>query len=158
MGMKWEHLQQVIQVTTAEQLQQCLQVRSEVFVKEQGVPSELEVDELDVSPDAARHFLMLDGEVPIAAARYKMYDAHTAKLQRIAVLPSYRGQGLGKRLVQRMEDDIRSRGIGRVMLDSQTHAAPFYTSAGYSIQSEEPFLDAGMWHVRMTKQLASFPG
>lgn len=145
---------QGIVVTTEEELRQCLSVRKEVFVDEQQVPSDLEIDELDASPAACRHFLIRDGEVPIAAARYKLYDEQTAKLQRIAVRQPYRGSGIGKWIMAMMEDDIRGRGISAIILDSQTHAVKFYEKLGYVTVSEEPFLDAGIWHVRMKKTIS----
>jgi len=145
------NLQRIV-VTSDEQLKQCLDVRMEVFVKEQQVPADLEVDEYDLSWDACRHFLLLDGSKPIAAGRYRMYDENTAKLQRIAVLSSYRGLGLGKQIIDVMEKDIREHGIGAIVLDAQTHAEPFYRKLGYVTVSEEPFLDAGIWHVRMKKE------
>ncbi|SDD41247.1 Predicted N-acyltransferase, GNAT family [Paenibacillus sp. UNCCL117] len=143
-----------IVVSSDEQLKQGLEVRMEVFVKEQQVPEELEIDEFDSSWEACRHFLLLDGSRPVAAARYRKYDESTAKLQRIAVLAEYRGLGLGKRIIEMMEDDIRSRGIASaIILDGQTQAEAFYHKLGYSTVSEEPFLDAGIWHVRMIKTL-----
>jgi len=143
-----------VAVSSDEQLKQCLEVRMEVFVKEQQVPEDLEIDEFDSSWEACRHFLLLDGSKPIAAARYRMYDENTAKLQRIAVLAEYRGMGLGKRIIEMMEADIRSRGEAvSIILDGQTHAEAFYQRLGYRTISEEPFLDAGIWHVRMIKTL-----
>ncbi|MFD0710798.1 GNAT family N-acetyltransferase [Paenibacillus sp. GCM10027626] len=136
-----------------EQLQLCLNVRKEVFVKEQQVPVELELDEFDASWDACRHFLLLDSGKPIAAARYRMYDERIAKLQRIAVLAPYRGKGLGKQIIEQMEKDIRQQQIDAIILDAQIQAEAFYRKLGYLTISEEPFLDAGIWHVRMKKNL-----
>ncbi|WP_328803650.1 GNAT family N-acetyltransferase [Paenibacillus puerhi] len=139
--------------TSKEHLEQCLQVRMEVFVKEQQVPVELEIDEFDASWEACRHFLLLDSDRPVAAARYRMYDENTAKLQRIAVLAAYRGFGLGRRIIEVMENEIRSLGVGFIILDGQTHAESFYRKLGYVTVSDEPFLDAGIWHVRMKKRV-----
>jgi predicted GNAT family N-acyltransferase len=144
---------EAIAVTSDELLKQGLQIRMEVFVKEQQVPAEEELDEFDTSWEACRHYLLLDAGKPVAAARYRMYDEDTAKLQRIAVLASHRGRGLGRTIIEAMEADIRKRGIGAAMLDAQTHAELFYAKLGYITVSEEPFLDAGIWHVRMKKTL-----
>lgn len=144
------HIQEII-VTSDEQLKQCLAVRMEVFVKEQQVPVELEVDEFDSTWDACRHFLLLDGRKPVAAGRYRMYDEHTAKLQRIAVLSSYRGHGLGRQLIELMEKDISEQNFSAIILDAQLSAESFYHKLGYAAVSEETFLDAGILHVRMKK-------
>ncbi|CAG7642970.1 GNAT family N-acetyltransferase [Paenibacillus allorhizosphaerae] len=145
---------EIIKVKTDEQLQEGLSVRIAVFVEEQNVPRDLEMDEFDASPQACRHFVVRNdlGET-IAAARWRMYDGLTAKLQRIAVLKSYRGKGIGRIIIDAMEADIREGGVPAVILDAQTQAEAFYRKLGYETISSEPFLDAGIWHVRMRKQL-----
>jgi predicted GNAT family N-acyltransferase len=84
-----------IPITTNELLQQAFDIRVEVFVKEQGVPRELEMDEYDESPEACRHFIVLKDEQPIATGRWKEYETGVAKMQRIAVLKPFRGLGVG---------------------------------------------------------------
>ena len=138
-------------VTSDEQLEQCLAVRMEVFVKEQQVPRDLEVDELDASWEACKHFLLLDDSKPVAAGRYRLYDEQTAKLQRIAVLSTYRGHGLGRQLIELMEKEISEHNISAIILDAQLSAETFYRKLGYVTESEETFLDAGILHVRMKK-------
>ncbi|MBP1155020.1 MULTISPECIES: GNAT family N-acetyltransferase [unclassified Paenibacillus] len=143
----------IILVHTEEQLKGCFSVRINVFVEEQQVPPDLEMDEFDDSWMACRHFLATEGSKPVGAARWRMYDGQTAKLQRIAVLASYRGRGIGRELIQAMEADIRAQGVPAVILDAQTQAESFYRKLGYETISPEPFIDAGIWHVRMRKKL-----
>ncbi|UUZ94227.1 GNAT family N-acetyltransferase [Paenibacillus sp. P25] len=145
---------EVVQVKTEKQLKECFAVRIKVFVEEQQVPTDLEMDEYDASPESCRHFLIQNEEgEAVAAARWRMYDDRTAKLQRIAVLAPYRGHGLGRLIIQAMEEDIKAQGVPAVILDGQVQAEPFYRKLGYEVISEEPFLDAGIWHVRMRKAL-----
>lgn len=141
-------------VTTPEQLEQGLSVRKEVFVQEQGVSVELEVDEYDAAPDRCVHFLMrnANGEA-IGASRMKRFDAESAKLQRIAILRPWRGKGLGRALVEEMEQRAMLDGFKYAVLDAQVQAVPFYAKQGYEVISEEPFYDAGIEHVRMRKRL-----
>ncbi|MDO3677238.1 GNAT family N-acetyltransferase [Paenibacillus ehimensis] len=143
----------IMPVHTEEQLRSCFAVRIRVFVEEQGVAPEEEMDDYDASPSAARHFLIMNGNEPAAAARWIMYDGKTAKLQRIAVMKPYRGQGIGRQIIQAMEEDVRAQGVPAVILDAQTQAEAFYEKLGYRTISDEPFLDAGIWHVRMRKEL-----
>lgn len=144
---------ELIRVKTEQDLQQCFQIRQEVFVREQGVAEDLEWDELDKHPEASHHMLlMLDG-LAIGTARWYAYDDETAKLQRVAVLKPLRGIGAGQRLIMAMEDDAREAGYAYAMLDSQCQAEAFYKKLGYRVISEEPFLDAGILHVRMKKKL-----
>ncbi len=143
----------IMAVHTEEQLRSCFAVRIRVFVEEQGVSPEEEMDDYDASPSAARHFLIMHGNEPAAAARWIMYDGKTAKLQRIAVMKPYRGYGIGRQIIQAMEEDVRAQGVPAIILDAQTHAEAFYEKLGYRTVSEEPFLDAGIRHVRMRKEL-----
>lgn len=144
---------EIIPVTAREQLEDCFSIRIKVFVEEQKVPRDLEMDEYDVSPDACRHILLKDGDKPAATGRWKVYEEGTAKLQRIAVLKEYRSSGIGKILVLALEDDARKAGMDTVILDGQCTAEGFYKRLGYTTVPGEPFLDAGILHVRMTKKL-----
>ncbi|WP_217557791.1 GNAT family N-acetyltransferase [Paenibacillus sp. GbtcB18] len=144
---------EIIRVTTDEQLKECLSVRKEVFVNEQKVPLELEIDELDASHQSGHHFLIREGGKAIAAARWKPYEENRAKLQRIAVVKSSRGTGLGSVLVQAMEAHAKELGYTGAVLDAQCQAEPFYKKIGYETIPGEPFDDAGILHVRMVKSL-----
>lgn len=140
-------------VRSDEELQACFAIRKEVFVDEQGVSVDEEIDEYDVSPEACRHVLMTEGGEPIAAARWRPYDEKTAKLQRVAVLKRLRGQGLGRELILFMERDAKEQGFEATVLDGQCQAETFYRKLGYEVISEEPFYDAGILHIRMKKKL-----
>ncbi|MBB6669153.1 GNAT family N-acetyltransferase [Cohnella nanjingensis] len=142
-----------IAVTDSAQLAECLRIRTEVFVKEQGVSIDLEVDEYDASPTACRHFLALDEGAPVGASRWRAYKHGVAKLQRIAVLAAYRGRSVGRLLVRAMEADAAAQGYSEAILDAQCSAEAFYVKLGYEKVSDETFYDAGILHVRMRHSL-----
>ncbi|WP_027084740.1 GNAT family N-acetyltransferase [Cohnella panacarvi] len=143
----------VMRITTEEMLRRALAIRMTVFVDEQGVPADLEKDEYDATPEAGRHHLLtVDGQA-IATGRWKTYEPGVAKMQRIAVLKSYRGRGYGSKLLESMEDDAKASGYHSSLLDAQCSAEAFYRKLGYDTVSDEPFLDAGILHVRMLKKL-----
>ncbi|MCZ8514180.1 GNAT family N-acetyltransferase [Paenibacillus filicis] len=144
---------EVRHVTSNQELEMCFEVREKVFVEEQKVPRDVELDEFDDSPESCRHFVVLEEGRPIGTGRWRMYDDKTAKLQRIAVLESHRGQGLGRVIIHALENDVRGQGVPAVILDGQVQAEPFYRKLGYEVISKEPFLDAGILHVRMRKSL-----
>ncbi|SDM93034.1 Predicted N-acyltransferase, GNAT family [Paenibacillus sp. yr247] len=144
---------EIIRVTTQDQLQDCFKVRFKVFVDEQQVPEHLEMDEKDESPEACHHFLISDGDQPVAAARWYEYQPQTAKLQRVAVLKEYRGRSLGKQIILAMEQQAREMNCSSAILDAQCQAEGFYNQLGYQVISDEPFYDAGILHVRMKKPL-----
>lgn len=142
------------QVTTREQLDQCLRIRKEVFVLEQGVSIEEELDNYDESPEACIHVLLTDNDEPVGTGRLKTYEGSIAKLQRIAVLASERGRGAGAAVVVGLEDAAKRAGYTGAVLDAQTHAESFYSKLGYATVSPEIFMDAGIPHVQMSKSWA----
>jgi predicted GNAT family N-acyltransferase len=143
----------IIKVVTEQQLNEAFDIRLEVFVKEQGVPRELELDEYDESPSSSHHFIVLENGQAIATGRWKEYEPGVAKLQRIAVRKPYRGLGVGKFLIQGMEEEARRLGYEAALLDAQCSAESFYSKLGYLTESLEPFLDANIPHVRMRRRL-----
>jgi predicted GNAT family N-acyltransferase len=144
---------EIIHVRTENELNQCFTIRKKVFVEEQGVPAELEIDEFDASPDACGHILLLSNGQPAGTGRWRPYKSDTAKLQRLAVLVEYRGHGMGKKLIAALEQQAREAGYQFCILDGQCHAESFYLKLGYATVSTEPFEDAGIMHVRMQKAL-----
>lgn len=144
---------EIINVTTEEELKRCLAIRMEVFVVEQKVPSDLEVDELDTLDAPCRHLLLTHEGEDVATGRWKQYEPGVAKLQRIAVHKAFRGQGNGEKIVLGMEKDAKEQGMKESILDAQCHAEGFYSKLGYVTISTEPFDDAGIPHVRMKKVL-----
>jgi len=148
-------VKQIVLVTNKEQLQQCLDIRMEVFVREQQVDASLEVDEFDQSPEACTHMLLLVDGQPAATGRMRPYENanSTMKLQRIAVLKPMRGTGAGKAIVLGLEEQAKKLGFAYTLLDAQCQAEVFYQKLGYVTISPETFLDAGIPHVRMKKQL-----
>ncbi|MDT3425699.1 putative GNAT family N-acyltransferase [Paenibacillus forsythiae] len=144
---------EIVRVTTEEQLQQGLDIRKKVFVEEQKVPVEEEIDPFDkIGPDAY-HMLLIDDGVPVATGRLTYYREGTAKMQRIAVLKEYRVKGYGRVLLLALEELARELGLETSILDGQCQAEDFYRKLGYEVISEKPFYDAGILHVRMQKKL-----
>ncbi len=117
-------------------------IRRRVFIEEQGVPEALEWDGLD---EHARHVLAEtpDGRA-IGCARL-LDDGH---IGRMAVLPEWRGLGVGGVLLRRLLERAAEAGLPRCWLDAQTHATGFYRRFGFHEEGEE-FLDAGIPHRRM---------
>jgi predicted GNAT family N-acyltransferase len=144
---------EIIIVDTYPKLYQCLAIRDKVFVEEQGVPKELENDAYDASPEACNHVLLKYSGVPAGTGRWINYKNQTAKIQRLSVLAEFRGKGIGKRLLQELEQQARIAENIYCILDSQCHAESFYSQLGYLTVSEQPFDDAGIMHVRMQKTL-----
>ncbi|MFC7077844.1 GNAT family N-acetyltransferase [Haloarcula halophila] len=126
------------------------QVRRSVFIDEQGVSESEEMDDKD---GAATHLLLSDGDRPVATARYRFVDETTVKIERVAVLSQYRGEGLGIRIMEAAEAAARDDGAMEAVLHGQRRVEEFYTGIGYEIVSDE-FEEAGIPHVEMRKELA----
>ena len=138
-------------VTEQTQREDAYYVRKEVFVKEQEVPIEIEIDELE---DKATHFVIYnDDKKPQAAARLRIIEDSKAKLERICVLKEARSFGLGHKLLEALETEAMSNGAKEAVMHAQVHALPFYEKKGYKAVSE-PFEEAGITHVKMTKTLS----
>ncbi len=118
-------------------------VRLDVFVNEQGVPESLEWNDQDA---AAVHLLALDGAGrPIGTARL----LPTGQIGRMAVLPEWRGQGVGSALLREILAIAADCGYPDIFLNAQTSALPFYLRAGF-LPVGEAFDEAGIPHLRMT--------
>jgi len=117
-------------------------IRTEVFVREQNVPAELEMDDMDAVCLHAVAYAA-DG-TPVGTGRL-LPDGH---IGRMAVLPQARGTGVGGALLQGLMAQARTRGHMGVALSAQTHAAPFYTAHGFRKAGDE-FFEAGIAHVEM---------
>ena len=121
-------------------------VRTEVFVREQGGPQELEWDLEDLS---ALHAVVIDDSGrAIATARLLKHAPGIARIGRMAVLSRHRSQGLGRRLLLTLMQAARDRGDHQVMLHAQISAQDFYVKAGFQPRGEV-FEEAGIAHVEM---------
>tara|TARA_R110002074_G_scaffold373069_2_gene548813 strand:- start:71186 stop:71626 length:441 start_codon:yes stop_codon:yes gene_type:complete len=121
-------------------------VRLEVFVAEQGVPSLLEIDPLD---HIYQHVIVFDAEQK-AIATARMSD--DGKFGRMAVLKPYRGQGIGRLLLETVCQQAISMAIHSIYCHAQTDATGFYQKNGFLTQGEA-FEEAGISHIKMHKKL-----
>lgn len=121
-------------------------IRYTVFVEEQHCPADLERqhDELSV------HFLGSLDDQPCGAARWRRTEKGY-KLERIAVLPTARGRGVGSALVQALLADLPADHLPRY-LNSQLEAIPVYEKHGF-VPVGETFVEAGIQHRQMILQL-----
>ena len=120
-------------------------IRYAVFVDEQKVPADMEIDAWD--PQSV-HAVAFDATTAIGTGRL-LPDGH---IGRMAVLPTSRGTGTGSALLRSLMDEARRRGHRATVLSAQTHAVPFYQRHGFEVVSGE-YLDAGIPHVDMQRGL-----
>lgn len=135
----------VKKVSEATDIHACLAIRRQVFVEGQNVPIHEEVDGLDSNSE---HYLLFLNQLPVGTARVRHSDDF-AKIERVAILDVYQGQGLGHVLMNFIINDIKQNPrIKKAKLGAQTYAIPFYEKLGFEICSNE-YLDAGILHKDM---------
>lgn len=139
-------------IRTEEDLQKSFNIRKAVFVQEQQVPEEDEFDEFDVLNALCEHIVVEDEGQAIASGRLRVVDG-VGKLERICVLASHRSAGIGKIIVQGLEEIAMDKGLARLKLHGQTHAEEFYLKLGYETTSDV-FMEDGIPHIVMEKKLA----
>jgi len=124
------------------------EVRHEVFVREQRVPIEEEMDERDA---VCVHVVVYgpDG-APVGTGRL-LPDGH---IGRMAVRGPQRGKGVGALMLARLVDEARRRGHLQVQLAAQLHAQDFYAAQGF-VAEGPVFLDAGIDHINMRRVLTA---
>ena len=120
-------------------------IRYEVFVDEQKVPEELEIDGLD---HEAKHVLAFVDGVPLGTGRI-LSDGH---IGRVAVLKDYRGLGIGKLIMKELIKCAQDMSLEKVWLSSQWHAHSFYLDFGF-VCVDEIYKEAGIDHIKMFKVL-----
>lgn len=121
-------------------------IRHAVFVREQGVPVDIELDDWD---PLSLHAIARDGEGRAIGTGRLLPDGH---IGRMAVLKEVRGRGAGTAILLALMDAARQRGRREVVLNAQTHAAPFYRRLGF-VEEGDVFDDAGIDHIAMRRAL-----
>ncbi len=122
-------------------------VRQTVFIIEQRVPDALEWDELDAT---SQHVIALDSDThePIGCGRLTPLRT----IGRMAVLPAWRGRGVGAAVMRTLMEQARVRGMLSVALHAQTHARPFYAAFGFVADGPE-YMEAGIPHQDMRARI-----
>jgi predicted GNAT family N-acyltransferase len=150
---------EIITITTVEEMAEALFVRRRVFIEEQSVPEEEEIDAHDADPaqvSSAVHVLGRLSGAPVATGRLLVEypPGHNAHVGRVAVLGAHRGRGFGREIMLALHALARGRGFPGITLAAQVHAIPFYERLGYVVRGPL-FLDAGIEHRWMDIDLRS---
>ena len=120
-------------------------IRFEVFVNEQRVPAEMELDDMDAH---CVHAVAFRESIPVGTGRL-LPDGH---IGRMAVLKRYRRQGVGAAMLKRLIQAAHDRGDREVALSAQVHAVPFYRAHGF-VEEGGVYEEAGIAHQAMRLSL-----
>jgi len=140
----------VARIETLEELADALEIRRRVFIDEQHVPEDEEIDRFDEDPTMVRdcvHMLVRLDREPIGTGRLLLDDPseERAHIGRVAVLLEHRRSAAGQVVMEALQDEARRLGRPGITLSAQLHAMPFYRRLGY-VARGEVFLDAGIEH------------
>ncbi|WP_255537610.1 GNAT family N-acetyltransferase [Polynucleobacter sp. JS-Fieb-80-E5] len=120
-------------------------VRQEVFILEQRVPAELELDEFD--PSAAHALAYLESHC-IGTGRLVDLGGGRSQIGRMAVLAQFRHQGVGRQILEGLVHLAQSQGAKSIVLHSQIASIPFYQKLGFQVQGPT-YDEAGIAHRNM---------
>jgi predicted GNAT family N-acyltransferase len=120
-------------------------IRCAVFVEEQAVPHEIEIDAMD---ERSLHAVAFEAGKPVATGRL----LPAGHIGRMAVLKDWRGRGIGSEMLRVLVEKARSRGAREVFLSAQVQAIDFYRAHGFVEEGAE-YLEAGIPHRDMRRRL-----
>ena len=133
-------------VENKEELQNVNEVKRQVFVIEQGIDEELVFESAKDSDEI--NIVAKNKDIVIGTARVVFPTNDTAKIERMAVIKSFRGRGIGKGIISFLEGELKKRKIKNVILHAQYQVVNFYKTCGFR-ESGLPFEEAGIKHVKM---------
>ena len=133
-------------VESEADMEAAIGVRFRVFVDEQSIPPEEELDENDA---IATHAIALEGGRTVGTGRVIIHDG-IARIGRMAVDQPHRRRGVGGLILQFLEAEAKAQGATEYALHAQEYVKAFYATHGYA-EHGEPFLEAGIPHVEMRK-------
>ena len=129
-----------------DEVQAIREIRDRVFGQEQGIDPAVDWDGQDPQ---ALHFLAYEQQTPLAVLRLREVGPQPQlKLERLAVLPNYRRQGIGSELVHTAIAYGKAQGYAALILNAQIQSLPFYEALGFQSQGN-PFEEAGIAHIKM---------
>ena len=139
----------VKRVESEAEMEGAIGVRFRVFVSEQSVPPEEELDEADAT---ATHAIALSEGTIIGTGRLLRQDGVTAIIGRMAVDREWRRRGVGGQILLFLEEEARAQGYRQSVLHAQEYVKSFYASHGYA-EHGDVFLEVNIPHIEMRKPL-----
>ena len=136
-------------VENEDEFEGAIAVRFRVFVAEQSIPPEEELDDADAT---ATHVIALHQHRTVGTGRLMIRDEATAIIGRMAVDQEWRRRGIGGLILEHLEEVARSQGMSRSVLNAQEYVKGFYASHGY-VEHGGVFLEVEIPHIEMRKEL-----
>ena len=138
------------QPESPEEFKQYYNLRYRILRAPWGEPEGSEVDEIE---DRCFHVISMDDQKVVGVGRLQYNAAGEAQIRYMAVEKEYEGSGIGRMIVNTLEQEAKCRNINTIMLDAREPAVGFYQKLGYSVVGESYQLFDEIQHYRMTKQI-----
>ena len=139
----------IIQAKTEIEFIQVRNIRIKIFVIEQQIPWRWE---FDIHDENAVHLIVLNSKELIGTARfYRDKYSGDYKLGRMAVLKTYRNQGIGSKMLIKIEEIASNKKVPKIILEAQSDKLHFYVNHGYKIVGDRYLMD-GIYHTKMFKK------
>ncbi|MFQ6088803.1 MAG: GNAT family N-acetyltransferase [Candidatus Methanofastidiosia archaeon] len=137
-------------IESEEELEKSRKLRHRVFVEEQGVVEDLERDLLD---DKSIHVIAILNQKVIGTGRLTL-QSDKAKISRVAVEKIYRGEGIGKKIMDKLEKIAKTKNVKEIYLSSNLQSIQFYCGIGY-VEVGKTFIECGVECQKMVKKVIS---
>ena len=141
----------VIRATETWQQAGAYYVRIQAMARQYGITLRREFDSHDTSD--TKYIVLTDDEFPVATCRFYQIDSEAAMIGRVVVLPEYRGNGLGKQVVQEAESWLCELGYKKAVVESRDIAVAFYEKLGYTVSNQNLIHGDTFDCIRMEKSL-----
>ena len=142
---------EVIRATETWQQAGAYYVRIQGMARQHGIPLRREFDDYDTP--GTKYIVLTEDDFPIATCRMYPLDESSAMIGRVVVLPEYRGQGLGSRVVEEAESWLADLGFTTAVVESRDVAVGFYEKLGYAVTDSHIIHGDTFDCIRMEKAL-----
>lgn len=142
---------EIIRATTTAEQAGAYYVRIQAMARKHHIPLRVEFDEHD-TPETM-YIVAVDDYLPVATCRLYPIDDSSMMLGRIVVLPEYRRQGVGTRVVRAAEEWARQLGYATAVVESRENKTPFYETMGYVADDSKAIVGDTFTCYRMMKKL-----
>ena len=138
------------QPQSPDEFKQYYQLRYRILRAPWGEPEGSEIDEIE---ELCFHVMATNNEKTVGVGRLQFNSALEAQIRYMAVEKAYEGNGIGRMLVNALEQEAKNQNISTVMLDAREPAVGFYQKLGYSIEKKSYLLFNEIQHYRMFRQI-----
>ena len=138
------------QPETPDEFKQYYALRFRILRAPWGEPEGSELDEIE---EQCFHIMTTNNETAVGVGRLQFNSAHEAQIRYMAVEKTYEGNGIGRMIVDALEQKATNKNISTIVLDAREPAVGFYQKLGYSMEKKSYVLFDEIQHFRMTKQI-----